>query len=350
MSISAVEYRFNIEDRIELTLTFAKFKIEFSSQVINNLGNFLIFCLKAFNDNLSISDISKITDLNENIILEQLEFAKDKNYITPELKLTQKGEVLINLLDFLETYKDKIFFYVNCYSDEITNDNIYNDISIEQLDNKHINILNPNLEKFKLLILLENNLKIEHLYEYIKSILKDNLKISIDDFRQLQVHYRFIKFKQVTIPVKLNEFLNNLNCNNLDKGIEILLPAISCKLDINQTSIFPEMYGEIETFMKEKDMLGDKIFSLLDKSLVHSNYQIIEKADQKSNKLTPILNFKDVIENNIEEMIPAKFLFYTHIKSEIKECYVKCILIPSLLNKLINENLMDKLNENDKLV
>ncbi|MCS7215762.1 MAG: hypothetical protein RMI30_03470 [Thermodesulfovibrio sp.] len=113
--------------KIDLTLNFSKFSLNISHRLITNLGEFSIFCIKAIAEGLTLDKISSITNISEEIITEQLEFSRQKGYLTNDNKITDKGLRLKKILDFIEKNSGKYSFYVDCYTELATDDAIYPD-------------------------------------------------------------------------------------------------------------------------------------------------------------------------------------------------------------------------------
>lgn len=105
-------------DSISLNLEFACFNISIDHKFIVDLGEFTIFCMKALSEGLTIDDISRITLLSTDLINSQLSFVRQRGYLSKDNRLTEKGNHLINLLEFKRKYSSSVRSYVDCYIDD----------------------------------------------------------------------------------------------------------------------------------------------------------------------------------------------------------------------------------------
>lgn len=76
--------------KLDLTLRFAKLRLMINHAQIIRLGSFSVFCMKAISEGLRIDQIAQVTLLKEDLIVEQLEFARQREYLTENNQLTKK--------------------------------------------------------------------------------------------------------------------------------------------------------------------------------------------------------------------------------------------------------------------
>jgi len=92
-----------MEYKWALSFKFAIFDLKTEHQTLNDLGEFTIFCMDAINKSISLSNISNIIQLNEELIKRQLAFSISRKYLRNDYSLTEKGVEIVELLQLVKT-------------------------------------------------------------------------------------------------------------------------------------------------------------------------------------------------------------------------------------------------------
>ena len=222
-----------------ISFKFSVFSLKIDHQILKELGEFTIFCMKARSNKLELKDISNIIQVDQAIVEKQLAFAVSRKYLDNNFILTKKGEEIVVLFEFinyfnkkkieiaLEHYiknKSKQLYTINSTKFDLNStgytvkDNLYD----YKMQNKFDEIIEQDPNKIKTLLLNnfpnDKNIIEKHLEEFIFNInkAKDPLyyNYSIDEDRlidSLRNKKEYDKnFISIAIPVlKVNKTLDS---------------------------------------------------------------------------------------------------------------------------------------------
>ena len=318
-----------------ISFKFSVFELEIDHKVLQELGKFTIFCMKAISSNLTIENISNVIQINENIIKKQLSFAISRGYMTDDFILTNKGVETVKLFEFVNVFNHnkiqialehyiendykKIYSVNNAELEDISTgykvkDNFYD----YKVSNKFDEIL-ENDKKFIKEILIEN-------FEKYKDIIEKYL----DDFMFKISKLEKEKFYNYTIDDI--DFIDSL-INHKDKEFEyisIKIPIIEINKTI-QSDIVPKEHIELLQQLFDEYKFLDLIIG----EPITFNKNQKEKFEPNI-YIEPILSEIDILKNNLlnKEIWFNVFLF-TNISTKIKKySIIKYLNISRIMDKI----------------
>lgn len=318
---------------LDLTLRFAKLRLMINHAQIVNLGSFSVFCMKAISEGLSIDQISQLTLLKEDLIIEQLKFAREREYLTKDNQLTKKGDRLINILNFLERYSGKFYFYVDLYTEQTSIQAIYLEEELKRFPQNGKNFIEQVL-KFRGTLKLVNEKFDKDIYRYfLISMLPDEEKLIKEEWQELEFSCEFVELQDFTLPFNLERFMKSLSFDEINKGIKIYIPFVTFKLILNPIS---DCFGKSKFYTTITEIIPpNQSFNLLNGKLITSEFKETEQVTQ--NKIEPLIDICDVLNQDGYPNIPLNLLYYTEIKPEIREGFATAHIYKQVLHTLIND-------------
>ena len=90
-----------------LSFKFNTYILKINSNIIQDIGELNLFCMKAIEQGLSIKDISSIILIDTKVIEKQLNFALSRQYLNKDNTLSEKGKKILLLLEFIKEVNNK---------------------------------------------------------------------------------------------------------------------------------------------------------------------------------------------------------------------------------------------------
>ena len=318
-----------------MTISFklSVFKLEINHKILQELGEFTIFCMKAISSNLEIKYISNIIQIDEDVIKKQLSFAISREYLTDNFYLTKKGEETIKLFEFITLFnKNNIKIAMEHYIEK-NSKKIYS-ASNSKLDNIAKGYIpKDNFYDYKVVN------KFDEILNNDKNSIKDIILEEFKDYKEIIEKYidDFI-FK----PIKLNEqkfynyeiedikFVNNLSNNKKKEKeyISIKIPIIEIKKKI-KSSIVSKEHIELVQNMFDNYRYIDLIIG---NPISHNN---IQEANPNI-EIKPTLREIDLLKNNLSNQeIWLNIFLFTDITTKIKKYgIIKYLNISDIMDKI----------------
>lgn len=300
-----------------LSFKFSLFELELKHSVLEELGNFTIFCLKAINSKMSIDDISNIIQIPKNVVEKQLTFAISRKYVTDDFQLTPKGLETVELFEFINIFnKEKVkialehyveatypYLYLEDYArledsstGYLVKDNLYD----YKIQNKFDEMIEDDKSRIKELILIK--------FENYKDIIEQN----IDDFIftiNMVDNKKFYNY-EIDKDVFVNELLDKKSCIAVDIPIVEIKKTVTSKI-MNKKDI-AKIQSKFDNY---------KYFNLINGELCN-----IEKKNQVNSpniKIDTCINYENIIEkNSIDDIVELNELLYLDLKTDIKDFYI----------------------------
>lgn len=334
------------ERNLTLSLKFSEFILKIEHKHINDIGSFAIFCLRAFRDNYSINTISKVTNINSNIIENQLKFLIEKSYIDNNYNLDTNGKDILEIYDFIEkTNSEKNLIYFDHYIKSSKHKKIHTIYSIIKSIDEKANFSNE--PTGLLLPTLINTYKTKSIFDEIVETDKDKLasylsSISIEnsDLIQKNINEFIFKITSTNRQFFLNNAIEIINIKNLlsnDNGtISFAIPVKEYKSSISSINNLDknETENAEKWFMDNKNCLNFAI-SLFDNTEVDTNTMIEVKEHHKVFLLPKIFDTTNYLSKNIT--MPLSFFYNVSLNKSCKEAFFLQKMTEENFNKLIED-------------
>lgn len=321
-----------MEYKLTLSLKFAIFDLKIEHQTLSDLGEFTIFCMEAINKNMSLSNISNIIQLNEELIKRQLVFSISRKYLRNDYSLTEKGVEIVELLQLIKTVNQaeikialeqyvennskKIYSVENgCFEQEqrgvLIKDSIY--------DYKLQTIFNEILEKDK---------------SKIKSFLFDRFP-SYKEIIERHIESLVLTIKKTGEQLFYNHsilddvFINELKDERSREKtyISVEIPILEVNKTAQSSILDKKTVDEIqEKFEKNKyfNLINGKAILYQNGSKKNSNLSLEAKIEKN-----------DIVRVPSQENIPVNELLFIELKTDIRELVeTKFFDITDILEKI----------------
>jgi hypothetical protein len=93
--------------QVVISFKFAVYELEIKHKIVQELGAFSLFCMKAISQGVLLEELVSIMQLEQHIIEKQLSFAISRKYLDNDYSLTDKGLETILLYEFLDACNTK---------------------------------------------------------------------------------------------------------------------------------------------------------------------------------------------------------------------------------------------------
>ncbi len=302
-----------------LSFEFQHAKLIIEHALISNIGEFTIFCLKALKEGASINDISNITLLHADNINEQLSFAKSIGYIGKDDKLTDRGNYLISIIDFIENYRNTVDLYLDTYIDEVGLKKLFSKTSIDKVMSKE-GILFKNQIKTTRLIRIANEYPRSKIIEYLKTILPDYSNFIEEEKNRFFLSMEFQQRCIITLPFTVDELLKivsfDSNLRGLTVGIPVLVydPIFTTLFQNGTTNSLLKEWASLNRHVSEKS-----VYNLLNGRILNSDACIQNQGDDNVVYLDKMVDPQKVsiIQDNVS--IPGYLFFCLEMKKTLQE-------------------------------
>ncbi|MBT5491086.1 hypothetical protein HOK00_01945 [bacterium] len=317
-----------------ISFKFSVFGLKIDHQILKELGEFTIFCMKAISDKMELKDISNIIQINQIVIEKQLAFAISRKYLDNDFILTKKGEETVVLFEFINYFNEKkieiaLEHYVENKSKQlyatnstkfdlnstgyIVKDNLFD----YKMQNKFDEIIKQDTNKIKTLLLNNfsnyKNIVEKHLEEFIFNINK------VDN----QLYYNY--------SIDKDEFISSLkNKKEYDENfISIAIPVLEVNKIFDSEAYHTDFINSIKVKFNNY-----KYFNLINGSCLTITNE--HKHKEPNLKISPIISNNDVATKlkNIE-IFSLDELLLLNVKTNIREFdEIKFLNIDDIMNEI----------------
>jgi len=292
------------------------FNLNINHQMLNELGVFTIFCMKAIDAGLKIEDISKIILIDEKVIKKQLSFAISRKYLNEDMSLSKKGEEIVKLYEFINIFNQKgVKTAMEHYIEKPTK-------LLYFVDNK-------NLTKEPKGYVIEDNI-----YDYkMQNIFNNIVENDKNKIKEFILHY-FIEYKEIieqflegfefkivktdekryfNYEIDKNELINRLQYNR-DRSKDYIVVDIPM-IEIEKI-ISSEVLDSNEIKDIQKKLNKYRYFNLLDGNPM----ELVDKKSYANVTIEPLISKKEILNNDLGS-IEISSLLYINIQINIKKFY-----------------------------
>lgn len=301
-----------------ISFKFSVFDLEIEHKILEELGEFTIFCMKAISNHMKIKDISNIIQIKESIIEKQLSFAMSRKYLTDDFILTEKGIETVELFEFINMFNQKkieialehyiendskLLYSVNnkMLEDDSTGYLIKDNLYDYKIQNKFDEIIKKDINKIKDLILDD--------FDEYKTIIEKYLNNFIFKISKNE-NKKFYNYK-----IDESNFISQLNntYNAANSYISIDIPILEVNKIITSNILDRERIDTIQSKFNKY-----KYFNLIDGKPIKLGNQ-----NKNSNlKINPLISNESIAESNFNNQdFQLNDLLYINMKTEIKEFY-----------------------------
>ncbi len=329
---------------IPLSLEFTKFKINIKHQLINDLGEFSIFCLKAISEGCTLQDLSDITLLKPEFIHFQLSFLRDRQYLNQDNKLTQKGERLVKILEFLEKYGSSIEVYTDNY---IENQKYKKIIPLNLIDNLPKDSLadtvyiKPLIKSYRLTKILNSEDFKDKLINYLKETISDYKELIEEEESKLTIEAEYVEYIKATVKFEVEKIVSSISLTK-QEGLAIAIPVVVLETKSYLNSENKKIKEKFQDWIdNNKNLFKKKVFNLLSGSQFDTVFEFKDKTPQN---IPTLVRKVELEELNIYEMditIPREVFPYMKIENYIQEGYTVGYIPEEKLSKLLEETLFN---------
>lgn len=249
---------------------FLKIRIRVISLLLDDIGSFERFCIKAISNDLSLEEISNITNLRPDVIEERINFLIGHKYIIKlddVYEFTNKGRKIIEHLEIVESInREPIFFAIDKSGKNIFDFNQLKKFFI--LKGKDTSpLIQEKISNYK--IEFENELRYEIENKAWNLILLGNENI---DRTELNIVYDCLE--NYFLPIELNfDDILYLKSSKNDKE-NIYVPCIEKKIKFS----FQELENLDHEEKKALENLEEENLSILEKLV---NRYLVEKKEEQ---------------------------------------------------------------------
>lgn len=319
--------------KLDLSLRFAKVRMFISHLQVKSLGSFSMFCMKAISEGLTIEDISEITLLKQELIIEQLKFARQQKYLTEDNQLSDKGRRLVDVLNFLEKYPKGLVFYLDTYTEQKDITAVYKEEELNVFSVGTKNHINQRLKTIMILRLLNEGFSKELHTQIVEHLIPDERDLIEQEKDYLQYDFKIDEFTDFVIPFDLERFMDKISYNQGD--IDIFLPVVTFELNVKPA--FEDLDREDLSKITELFTNTRRSFNLLDGSPMTQHFQKVTAPTK--NKIIKMFDKYKVFNQEEHLNIPMHLLCKIHIKPEVIENYAVAYLKKEDLHHLLNETI-----------
>lgn len=296
-----------------LSFKFNTYILKINSNIIQDIGELNLFCMKAIEQGLSIKDISSIILIDTKVIEKQLNFALSRQYLNKDNTLSEKGRKILLLFEFIE---------------KVNNEQVK--ICLEKYIEKNKKIFktdNSNLEKYHFGEVVKDNF-----YDYkVKNIFKE---IDDNQFKIILINY-FKKyeniieefFKELIFDIEESEDIKYFNYIINDKGLmnNLVNPKYKEKsldyinLAIPILKIDRKFKSLVNNDTKNIVSIFDKYkyFSLIDGNTYHQDITLIDI--DINYKFQNKKSIEDILKKDFTENFNINDLLFLNIETKFEE-------------------------------
>ncbi|WP_033619058.1 hypothetical protein [Helicobacter pylori] len=82
---------------IDVSVPYQGYKLNLCLERIEDVGEFTLFCLRAFGDGLNLNELSQVTEINPITIQKRLDFLVKRGFVNERHKISAYGQTILNL-------------------------------------------------------------------------------------------------------------------------------------------------------------------------------------------------------------------------------------------------------------
>lgn len=318
---------------ITLSFKFTEFYFEVEHKHINDVGKFAIFCLRMLRDGFSINDISKITNIEQSLIENQLLFLKEQEYLTQEYKILDNATLVLSLYDLVNTvYNKKPVINLDHYIWNKENKELYTfDSSVDDLSLEVKGIeLKPIIGSYKISSILEDIKSTNKFYDLLidlfpnyTTLINENTDGFIFNFTPSDRSFYLNK----DIPI---EQIIELEYSP-DSNIKIAFPFTEYKTSIKDDILYSK--DELNWYNENKSTLNYS-FCLLSGNMINNEH--ISELDISKHSIIPKTSPNlETLNKTIQ--IPLELFLNQKLDINHSECYYLKSMDDFYINSLIKE-------------
>lgn len=233
----------------------------------------------------------------------------------------------------MERYSGKFYFYVDLYTEQTSIQAIYLEEELKRFPQNGKNLIEQVL-KFRGTLKLVNEKFDKEIYRYfLISMIPDQESLIKEEWQELEFSCEFVELQDFTLPFNIDRFIKSLSYDEIYKGIKIYIPFVKLKLKINPISdCLSKSKFDITVI---ETIPSTQSFNLLNGKLIRSEFKETEQVAQ--NKIEPLINKCDVLNQDGYPNIPLNLLYHTEIKPEIREGFATAYIDKQVLHSLMND-------------
>lgn len=345
------EIKFDLLDNnICMSFNFALCNVSIDHKLIDDLGEFTVFCMKALSEGLSINDISKITLLSPDHINSQLYYIQQKKYINEDNKLTDKGNLLVKLLEFKEKYKKSIQFYVDCYLDNEELKILFSPEIVEKFPFKSEEslIIQPLIKGYRITKIVNGTVFRDIIVNYLMESLPEYKELIKTEKENFIFDITCKEFKNISLEFSVEEIMQAISYEKT-KGIMIAIPAVV----VESSYLFLTHNDNLNNTLSKRLIKNDITTKKIVVNLINGCYIDKQVNLQKSTNVPEInkrFKIEDLVlpEYKINTMRLYKIPSVSRIKKSYQEGYVLCTIQESKLLELFKIKIANVLGKKDE--
>lgn len=316
---------------MKLSFNFSSFVVELSHKNLEQMGEFTIFCMRAMSKGMTVDDISNIICIHSDAIKKQLNFVISRKYLTESYSLTESGQEVVEIFDYLVQFNQSKVRIVLDHFIRRKERGVLTE-SHKDLCNEATGLkVSDNLHDYKVKKIFEDMGKMEHIKRNIfknsgTDMSKDLLDRNINNFI-FKIVDDSKQSKYLNYEVSTDNFMNILEIdkNGSNDYISLNIPVLFISRKITSQVLSNEECIGIEEMFE-----GYSCFNLINGDVLDTS-KSLANYNQTNLDIEPLIDKTGVLTGTIvnETCIPIKHLLLADIQIEFKEYNV---------NRFINMN------------
>ncbi|WP_033739122.1 hypothetical protein [Helicobacter pylori] len=106
---------------IDVSVPYQGYKLSLCLERIEDVGEFTLFCLRAFGDGLNLNELSQVTEINLITIQKHLDFLVKRGFVNERHKISTYGQTVLKLHDEINKFNrtDRMVFLENAVREKV---------------------------------------------------------------------------------------------------------------------------------------------------------------------------------------------------------------------------------------
>ncbi len=106
---------------IDVSVPYQGYKLSLCLERIEDVGEFTLFCLRAFGDGLNLNELSQVTEINPITIQKHLDFLVKRGFVNERHKISAYGCKILKLHDEINKFNrtDRVVFLENAVREKV---------------------------------------------------------------------------------------------------------------------------------------------------------------------------------------------------------------------------------------
>ncbi len=106
---------------IDVSVPYQGYKLSLCLERIEDVGEFTLFCLRAFGDGLNLNELSQVTEINPITIQKHLDFLVKRGFVNEKHKISAYGCNILKLHDEINKFNrtDRVVFLENAVREKV---------------------------------------------------------------------------------------------------------------------------------------------------------------------------------------------------------------------------------------